>query len=683
MAETDYKYTNTPVISSIIAGGQKRYIKDAEARTAIDGILADYLKAADKTALKTEIDKKVDKAEGMGLSHNDYDDAAKAEVAKIADKVDKVEGKGLSTNDYDDAAVAEVAKIAGKQDALAFEGTYDASTNKVTTKSYVDDLVGSLKTIEIKVVDSLPTTGESNVIYLVPKASGEGYVEYVWVASATKFEEIGDTDIDLSDYRKAADQDAIDETKVDKVKDHSLIADTEIARLAGIKGNEDGSITVDGKTVENYDDTELAGKVSDLENAPANKITDENIEDWNGEIGAKEAAEAAQDAVDALEEVVGDSTKGLVKKVDDLEKAPANGITADDIAAWNAEKGAKAAAKAADDKAVAETTRAEGAEEGLDNRIKVFEANGAHDVAALEGKVAALEGTSYEVTVGTETVTVPGQTVSTAAQTITGITATGSISGTATISSSSADADATLTKADYTPAGSVSVSLKDAETATAADISRGDYTPTGAVEVNLRNNTVLGSVTDAGTTPSINASAFNGGTLAAASTATFVKKTINAKISSTDDECLEFFEVEPTDTNFYGTAVTAQGEYTAASIGDGFFSAGSMPTFATATVEVSSATFNGTTETGLKVSGVTYKKQAVDTAEFAGTKVEDFQVTGVSYKKVTVADTATVTASNVELAVGDITVTAKEVTIADTTITVAKAGTYDVTKKTA
>lgn len=71
------------------------------------------------------------------------------------------------------------------------------------TKKYVDDAVGALATITISVVSSLPTTGSSNVIYLVPKSTAQTnnvYDEYVWVASTSKFEKIGDTEIDLSGY---------------------------------------------------------------------------------------------------------------------------------------------------------------------------------------------------------------------------------------------------------------------------------------------------------------------------------------------------------------------------------------------------------------------------------------------------------------------------------------------------
>lgn len=62
------------------------------------------------------------------------------------------------------------------------------------------ELIDNLANLQITVVDTLPTTGESNIIYLVKKA-GTGtdiHDEYVFVDG--KWEKIGDTEIDLSNY---------------------------------------------------------------------------------------------------------------------------------------------------------------------------------------------------------------------------------------------------------------------------------------------------------------------------------------------------------------------------------------------------------------------------------------------------------------------------------------------------
>lgn len=80
--------------------------------------------------------------------------------------------------------------------------TYYYKKSETYTQAEVNSLIGAIKTIEIKVVTSLPATGESNVIYLVSHNHGTGdvYDEYVWVASTSSYEKIGNTDIDLSGY---------------------------------------------------------------------------------------------------------------------------------------------------------------------------------------------------------------------------------------------------------------------------------------------------------------------------------------------------------------------------------------------------------------------------------------------------------------------------------------------------
>ncbi len=97
------------------------------------------------TDLVNVVSTKVDKDAGKGLSTNDYSNAEKAEVAKVADKVDKIAGKGLSTNDYSNADKAEVAKVADKVDKIAGKGL---STN---------DFSNDAKAEVAKIADKLNT----------------------------------------------------------------------------------------------------------------------------------------------------------------------------------------------------------------------------------------------------------------------------------------------------------------------------------------------------------------------------------------------------------------------------------------------------------------------------------------------------------------------------------------------
>ena len=75
------------------------------------------------------------------------------------------------------------------------------------TKAEVNFLVSKLQKTVFKVVDELPATGEDNIIYLVPvnnPSEQNYYEEYIWVDN--KWELIGTTQIDLSNYAKLSGQ---------------------------------------------------------------------------------------------------------------------------------------------------------------------------------------------------------------------------------------------------------------------------------------------------------------------------------------------------------------------------------------------------------------------------------------------------------------------------------------------
>ena len=79
------------------------------------------------------------------------------------------------------------------------------STNLPTSKAvstYVLAKMGEIVQIRYQVVTTLPVVGEVGVIYLVPHSHGtnDTYDEYIWIID--KYEKIGNTDIDLSDYAR-------------------------------------------------------------------------------------------------------------------------------------------------------------------------------------------------------------------------------------------------------------------------------------------------------------------------------------------------------------------------------------------------------------------------------------------------------------------------------------------------
>lgn len=68
------------------------------------------------------------------------------------------------------------------------------------TQTEVDNLIGQISTVSFEIVQSLPQTGQSNIIYLLANSGTAPniYDEYVWINNA--YEKIGSTAIDLSNY---------------------------------------------------------------------------------------------------------------------------------------------------------------------------------------------------------------------------------------------------------------------------------------------------------------------------------------------------------------------------------------------------------------------------------------------------------------------------------------------------
>ena len=318
-------------------------------------------------------------------------------------------------------------------------------------------------------------------------------------------------------------------------------------------------------------------------------------------------------------------------------------------------------------------------------------------VAELQGALG-LKAFAYAAT-GSATVGV---------QTVKGVkatgTSTGSITGamdyTATEISSTGKVTATgSVTGSAISGGSIAVTLKDAEAATAATVTAEAYKPAGSVTSNFVADADNG-VAIAGTvskptatvtpatatvqemkTPGTDYSITKGSVVKAADTkSAFATEGVTASV----DEASETLTFTAAGTS---QAVTASGavDYTAPVL------SGALPTFGAsaavmtgATVDVSQPTFTGnkyavkssfagTEVDDMKVTGVTYVKQAVNSATFtpvaatlgfSGDEV-DVSVKG-SYDKAN-KGTLAFTGADIELAVGDITVPSQTIEVTPVT----------------
>jgi hypothetical protein len=76
--------------------------------------------------------------------------------------------------------------------------------------------VSGIETIKFEIVQSLPASGASNVIYLVPVSGQQDvYDEYIYISNS--WEKIGNTDVDLSGYVQAADLVAVTNAEIDTI----------------------------------------------------------------------------------------------------------------------------------------------------------------------------------------------------------------------------------------------------------------------------------------------------------------------------------------------------------------------------------------------------------------------------------------------------------------------------------
>ena len=108
------------------------------------------------------------------------------------------------------------------------------------SKEEIDEMISQLKQFEAKKVATLPTTGQiPNCIYFVPKGTSgvDGCSEFMWIDN--KWEYLGSTDIDLSDYW------TIDETKRYIEQNKYVLPQATENTLGGIKLNRDGAVTLD------------------------------------------------------------------------------------------------------------------------------------------------------------------------------------------------------------------------------------------------------------------------------------------------------------------------------------------------------------------------------------------------------------------------------------------------------
>lgn len=223
--------------------------------------LADYAKTADvTTALADKADKT---AIADMLTCENIEDCD-----VVSDMADDISSKANSADVYTktetDTALADKANSADVYTKTEADNLLDDKADKATTytKTETDNLIGAIENVTIEVVTELPTEGESNKIYLVPKEGGQApnvYDEYVYANDA--FEKIGDTEIDLSGYATTEAMNTALADKADKseLSDYAKTADVNTA----LDDKADKSAIADMLTCDNIEDCDVISELQE------------------------------------------------------------------------------------------------------------------------------------------------------------------------------------------------------------------------------------------------------------------------------------------------------------------------------------------------------------------------------------------------------------------------------------
>lgn len=236
-----------------------------------------------------------------------------------------------------------------------------------------------------EIVDELPTSGQSNTIYLVPKSEGIGYDEYIYVNG--EWELIGDTDIELDRY-------------VDKETFSGYTADT-LVLINTVSGNviTESERAISAETeLQTAINNEASARTADVE--ALSGAVDSVISDLASEVSRAEGAEASLSGAIDTEIAARESADSVISgAVDNVSTDLSNEVQR----AISAETALDSKIEIVSGQVISESERAISAETdlqtALNNEISArTSADSALD-SKIDGKVVELTQTQYDALV--------------------------------------------------------------------------------------------------------------------------------------------------------------------------------------------------------------------------------------------------------------------------------------------
>ena len=104
--------------------------------------------------------------------------------------------------------------------AINAGSTNDHAAGSKAVYDFVTAAIAGMSTFHAEIVNSLPSAGASNILYLVSKTSSESgnvYDEYLYIGGA--WELVGSTGMDLSGYVKSSEMHALTNSEITAIID--------------------------------------------------------------------------------------------------------------------------------------------------------------------------------------------------------------------------------------------------------------------------------------------------------------------------------------------------------------------------------------------------------------------------------------------------------------------------------
>lgn len=172
-------------------------------------------------ALKTELPTKTSDLTNDGDGQSNF--ATETYVDTYGGKIDVIQVNSVpqtitnKTVNIDLSAYALAEDVPTATSDLTNDSDFQ---NETEVQALIDASLADITGIDFQVVNALPATGEHGVIYLVPNGgqASDIYDEYIWVtptSGTARFEKIGTTAIDLSDYWSKTELVAITTAEID------------------------------------------------------------------------------------------------------------------------------------------------------------------------------------------------------------------------------------------------------------------------------------------------------------------------------------------------------------------------------------------------------------------------------------------------------------------------------------